>query len=1534
MVLSVFPAALFAMEDGYQDEPDGSAELIAEWLDYLEKNPTEKQTADNETEENESTSTKVQMDSKNDTEENSTFAAKSLQTLASKAGVKRYTVLVLDRSGSMGGNPMTSLKKAAVNFCDSVLKADGENYIAVVTYGSASTVLSDFTKDISALKNSINGITATGSTNTNAGFVSADGLLEKIPDDKDTIKNIILMSDGMPNAGTTASTGKYTYKDYSSYTYANAVYNTAASVKTKKTFIYTLGFFHGLTGASLDFARRFMRDLQNAGYYDVVNPDDLEFIFGDIANDIINKNTGTFNFPSAATRDFSAEYFYDDEYFSKNASIYNPSLATMSLCFELSAWGSNVDGTKDYTNKSRNAKDLLKQIGFKESDIEVNDFFKQKPSEDSMGVVISHKDIEISGKKYTLLALATRGGGYEAEWAGNFTIGSTGQHEGFKTASDEAYRFLSAYINKHKADFQKDVKFWFAGYSRGGATVNLLAGRLNNEKQIAGINVNKEDLYAYCFEPPMGVQKSETLPESNYSNIHNIVNPNDPVPKVAPKYKNWDFARYGKDEPVIPSKLTSSNSSNFDEMLDKFKALNTDWSNESIVKVNGKDTHIIDTFQAKKIDPSVKVNYDGHWEERTGILGIKYYVWVSNFDIDAKLVANDNKEMSVFLDNLILSLSKGLGNRKRYEEKLQDAARLAAAEFMGGGYESYKWDKVPDIFSAKLDAHILDIAYTFVFSGMSGVEDIITEYLFESIKEAGIDIKAYGSVPGALGEALKVVVKTVIESIKISGGDDLVTLAENVKKLFPAHYPELCLAWLQMQDVNYTPQGRQLFIIDCYRIVRINCPVDVEAYDSGGKLIAQIKNNVPQEISGSTIFASYNSDGEKLIYLPADEAYKLKIKGTADGKLNYSVNEYSYSSSNFAKIVNFNDISFVNGDEFEALIPKFETNDTLNTGEGSSVKYTLAKNSVALNSNKELNGTDAENAVYTVYTESDNSEGGSTLGGGIYTEGAFAAVKAIAFEKCEFLGWFENDVLVSKEYVYRFKVEKDVNLVAKFKGTRPNPTSGTYDLTITASKGGTIKKGANGKYSEGSRTPLIAVPDSGYKFKNWTSSNGGKFENANSADTIFTMPANECKITANFEYIGGSSNNNGNTNNNNNSNNNGSSSSSSNSSSSNSSGSTSTSSDIIVKVNKNNVKSKDEKIATGKRAYTVTNPNNNDSETEYIISKKDFNTIESSDRQLMLISGKTSINLSNSVLSEIKKEANGDVVIKIAVADKNRLSDAQKKAVGNRPVYEISISSDGKDISQLKGNVEITLPYDIALSEKANCIVIFNLNDSGNLAEVKNSFYDSSSRSVKFITNHLSFYVISHNQISFADINGHWGQNVIEQAATRKMVYGVGEGLYQPNRSITRAEFVQMIYNVLELTKPSALGIPYQDVASNTWYYNAVLSAKNAGLLTKLKLNGDKFMPNQTITREEMAVILANAISYRKISESNTISIKEKFTDYNKMDSDYRDLIEKVVRGGLMTGTSDSTFEPTAATTRAQAAQVQMNLVKVMGILD
>ncbi len=198
--------------------------------------------------------------------------------------VQRDIVLMLDISDSMEGTAFYTMKEAAVKFCEQLMSASGSNRIALVVW-DYSYYTHDFTYDIDEVKENIQRISLGGGTNTAQALSVAKNMMDSGAR-ADAVKNIVLLTDGIPQHGTFTETGKYTSEDYPSYYgYANTAYNVASTI-TEKYNLYTLGFFHNLYGDRLAFAQRFLKDIQNAGYYEVTDPDDLEFTFGEIAGDI------------------------------------------------------------------------------------------------------------------------------------------------------------------------------------------------------------------------------------------------------------------------------------------------------------------------------------------------------------------------------------------------------------------------------------------------------------------------------------------------------------------------------------------------------------------------------------------------------------------------------------------------------------------------------------------------------------------------------------------------------------------------------------------------------------------------------------------------------------------------------------------------------------------------------------------------------------------------------------------------------------------------------------------------------------------------------------------------------------------------------------------------------------------------------------------------------------------------------------------------------------------------------------------------
>ena len=235
---------------------------------------------------------------------------------------------------------------------------------------------------------------------------------------------------------------------------------------------------------------------------------------------------------------FVFDTYYNDNYFLLDNREVHEEIALASHAMALATFNKN----SDYYKRSEYLVDLWNKEGF--SNIYISESYYIKPQTDSIAFGISSKSIG----DFTLIAIAVRGGFYAAEWTSNFTVGRTGNSQGFDEASDQVVKHFDEYVNKYNV--QGHVKIWISGYSRAAITSNMTAGKILNRttdgKYTGNYQYTSDDVYAYCFEPPLGVEA--TLEEARsdlYHGIHNFLNYNDFVPLVAPY--EWGFVRYGTD---------------------------------------------------------------------------------------------------------------------------------------------------------------------------------------------------------------------------------------------------------------------------------------------------------------------------------------------------------------------------------------------------------------------------------------------------------------------------------------------------------------------------------------------------------------------------------------------------------------------------------------------------------------------------------------------------------------------------------------------------------------------------------------------------------------------------------------------------------------------------------------------------------------------------------------------------------------------------------------------------------------------------
>ena len=250
-----------------------------------------------------------------------------------------------------------------------------------------------------------------------------------------------------------------------------------------------------------------------------------------------------------SSKEDKSKFYYTDDYFKNDSTIYNNHLSTMSIELAISGIGNYVEENKD---KYANLKDVFSKMGF--VNITPNDDFLQQPEDNSMGSVCANKHIYLKDESgnvqdYNIMAIAMRSANYSNEWLSNFTLGPSGDHQGFSESRDIVFTHLNTFYNEHKDDFGNiPIKIWIVGYSRGAAVANMLAGKVTDE--CASFNTTKENIYCYTLGTPRGalISNHTTVPLDSYTNIHNVLTDADFIQLLVPPALG--FGRYGVDHKV------------------------------------------------------------------------------------------------------------------------------------------------------------------------------------------------------------------------------------------------------------------------------------------------------------------------------------------------------------------------------------------------------------------------------------------------------------------------------------------------------------------------------------------------------------------------------------------------------------------------------------------------------------------------------------------------------------------------------------------------------------------------------------------------------------------------------------------------------------------------------------------------------------------------------------------------------------------------------------------------------------------------
>ena len=178
----------------------------------------------------------------------------------------------------------------------------------------------------------------------------------------------------------------------------------------------------------------------------------------------------------------------------------------------------------------------------------------------------------------------------------------------------------------------------------------------------------------------------------------------------------------------------------------------------------------------------------------------------------------------------------------------------------------------------------------------------------------------------------------------------------------------------------------------------------------------------------------------------------------------------------------------------------------------------------------------------------------------------------------------------------------------------------------------------------------------------------------------------------------------------------------------------------------------------------------------------------------------------------------------------------------------------------------------------------------------------------------------------FTDVTKNWAYPGIQYCVTHGIMGGMGDGTFAPTGTTTRAQIVQILYN-LEGTPAVSGTTPFTDLTAN-WYKPAILWAYQNNVVAGT--SPTTFDPERPVTREQIAVILTQYMFHvLKMERTWTPADLSTFPDGANVSSWAKEAMQDAVALGLINGSKAPDgkvyLDPQGSATRQQVATILMN---------
>ncbi len=199
-------------------------------------------------------------------------------------------------------------------------------------------------------------------------------------------------------------------------------------------------------------------------------------------------------------------------------------------------------------------------------------------------------------------------------------------------------------------------------------------------------------------------------------------------------------------------------------------------------------------------------------------------------------------------------------------------------------------------------------------------------------------------------------------------------------------------------------------------------------------------------------------------------------------------------------------------------------------------------------------------------------------------------------------------------------------------------------------------------------------------------------------------------------------------------------------------------------------------------------------------------------------------------------------------------------------VFDVQLADESQEINSFSKPVILSLPYKLLQDQNKEYVTAVYIDDNGNEIPMGGIYNDGN---IRFYTSHFSKYKVVYDLKSFTDTSEiDWAKDKIAALASKGIINGRRESIFDPNAYITRAEFTALAVRAMKLQGDKAIN-QFPDVSLDVWYADSVAAAYQNGIIKGRTVT--TFDPNGKVTIEEALVILArimNTKGYPKVDYS------------------------------------------------------------------